>query len=286
MWQYNPTPEIYHGLFSKWKEKQNHKYIDKYKSKKGNWVYVYKEKVKNAVKSLPDTIVKKANQAVNTIEKSYGNITRNNIYDADNWSYDRKVKEVAKTKEWKDIVKRRDPEYVKKDANGNTKFDIDSYLFNKKHPVFDALDDIVSGRPITINEITMPAMIAGLDDYVNAGLAYIALRVNIVKVGMKFRQGSYSGQIEDATSQIELGKQMVDEILSTYNTNAVSTSSKAVSDLAAVTSTIENILSTHSDVSTDDLMDILENNATVKSIMEENSLGTADLRNAIEKART
>lgn len=39
MWHYNYNNELYHS---------NHKYIDKYKSKLGNWVYVYKNKIKTA----------------------------------------------------------------------------------------------------------------------------------------------------------------------------------------------------------------------------------------------
>lgn len=53
MIQYQSTPDYYrdymeHGWF-KDTAKKTHKYIDKYMSKAGNWVYVYKNKAKKAI---------------------------------------------------------------------------------------------------------------------------------------------------------------------------------------------------------------------------------------------
>ena len=216
MWQYDYS-YMSHGLFG-WTKKV-HKYIDKFKNKVGDWVYVYKDKAKKALKSAPKKISEFANKAYNKASEVYDKTVKNNIYAMNQWNYDKKVNKVKQTKEWQDIVRRKDPEYVKKDKNGNTVYDIDGYILKKKHPVLDIIDDVYNGRDISINDISLDTIIAGADDYIQAGMAYIGLRAKALETGFKYRQGTYNDEQIDIENTIMNGAKLVNQLSKAYEEN-------------------------------------------------------------------
>lgn len=216
MWQYDYS-YMSHGLFG-WTKKV-HKYIDKFKNKVGDWVYVYKNKAKKAVKSIPKKIETGLNKAYNKAVEISTNIRENNPWVIDSGNYNKKVERVKQTKEWQDIVKRKDPEYVKNNGNGNYTYDIDAYITNKKHPVLDVIDDVMNGRDISINDITIDTIIAGADDYIQAGIAYVGLASIAAREGIKYRQGSYKDQEADIQEAIKSGAKFVNDLSKVYEEN-------------------------------------------------------------------
>lgn len=217
MWDYNYS-YMSHGIFSNWGKKA-HKYIDKYKSKLGNWVYVYKEKAKNAVKAAPKKITSTLNKAYNKFNETYDKAFKNNVYTTNQWNYDSKVEKVKKTKEWQDIVKSKNPEYVKKDKNGNYVYDIDSYMVKKKHPVIDIIDDMINNRPLSINDVSVDTILAGADDYLQAGMAYVGVRAKALETAFKYRQGSYKDEQASIEDTIRNGAKLVNKLAEAYDEN-------------------------------------------------------------------
>lgn len=165
MWEYN-YDYLQHGKF---------KYIDKYLSKAKNWVYVYADKAKTAVKNTQQKVMNTANKLYSKAENTYNRLTTKNLYTTNKWNYDKKIEKVKQTKEWQDVVKSKNPEYVKKNKDGTVTYNIDDYLMKKKHPVLDVIDDVINGRPLTTNEVTLDSIVAGADDYVQFGLAYVGI---------------------------------------------------------------------------------------------------------------
>lgn len=217
MWNYNYS-YMSHGIFSNWGKKA-HKYIDKYKSKLGNWVYVYKEKAKNAVKAAPKKITSTLNKAYNKFNETYDKTFKNNVYTTNQWNYDSKVEKVKRTKEWQDIVKSKNPEYVKKDKNGNYVYDIDSYMVKKKHPVIDIIDDMINNRPLSINDMSVDTILAGADDYLQAGMAYVGVRAKALETAFKYRQGSYKDEQASIEDTIRNGAKLVNKLAEAYDEN-------------------------------------------------------------------
>ena len=217
MWDYNYS-YMSHGIFGNWGKKA-HKYIDKYKSKLGNWVYVYKEKAKNAVKAAPKKITSTLNKAYNKFNETYDKTFKNNVYTTNQWNYDSKVEKVKKTKEWQDIVKSKNPEYVKKDKNGNYVYDIDSYMVKKKHPVIDIIDDMINNRPLSINDVSVDTILAGADDYLQAGMAYVGVRAKALETAFKYRQGSYKDEQASIEDTIRNGAKLVNKLAEEYDEN-------------------------------------------------------------------
>lgn len=217
MWDYNYS-YMSHGIFSNWGKKA-HKYIDKYKSKLGNWVYIYKEKAKNTVKAAPKKITSTLNKAYNKFNETYDKAFKNNVYTTNQWNYDSKVEKVKKTKEWQDIVKSKNPEYVKKDKNGNYVYDIDSYMVKKKHPVIDIIDDMINNRPLSINDVSVDTILAGADDYLQAGMAYVGVRAKALETAFKYRQGSYKDEQASIEDTIRNGAKLVNKLAEAYDEN-------------------------------------------------------------------
>lgn len=219
MWQYNyDYTYLSHGLFKGW-TKKDHKYIDKFKNKFGNWVYVYKEKTKKAIKNAPNKITNTFAKAYNKFDNWYYNSVKDNDYAMNQWNYNKKVEKVKNTSEWQNIVKSKNPEYTKKDKNGNIYYDIDSYITKKKHPVLDIIDDMINGREPSINEITTESIIAGADDYIQAGMAYIGVRAKALETAFKYKQGSYGDEQADIESTIRNGAKIVNKIAQAYDEN-------------------------------------------------------------------
>lgn len=191
-------------LVHKWK------YIDKFKTKNGKWRYIY-----------PNDIVKgianKANQVYGKINKTYNKIFKDNIYAINSSNRKDKIAKVWQTKEWQDIVRRKDPEYVKQNKDGSYTYDIDSYILNKKHPILDMLNDVINGRNISVNNVDMSTFVASANDYIEAGLAYIGLRSTILTTAMKVRQGTYDDKLDDAKKVFDTGIKVANQ--TTNNTN-------------------------------------------------------------------
>lgn len=218
------------------------KYI-KREWKNGRWRYWYDD-AKNGVKSKASQVLGKAAEAAkNTADKATDSLIKtankipdkanvvldkvtevankvyddkNNIYDIHSQSYDEKIAKVKESKEWKDIVARNDPEYVKKDASGNTKYLIDNYIVDKKHPVLDAIEDISSGRKITTNEITKDSTVAGIKDHLFGAITTGMIVTSVVSKALtekyKLKQGSYDDDIDKLTSAANKGSDYVKKI--------------------------------------------------------------------------
>ena len=220
----------------------NFKYI-KREWKNGRWRYWYDD-VKNGVKTKASQALDKAaeaakttaDKATNSLIKTANKIPdkanvvldkvtgvankvyddKNNIYDIHSQSYDEKIAKVKESKEWKDIVARNDPEYVKKDASGNTKYLIDNYIVDKKHPVLDAIEDISSGRKITTNEITKDSTVAGIKDHLFGAITTGMLVASVVSKALtekyKLKQGSYDDDINNLMSAANKGSDYVKKV--------------------------------------------------------------------------
>lgn len=104
------------------------------------------------------------------------------VYDTHSGNYDRKKAEIMKTKEWRDIVKRKDPEYTRyNQKTGKLEYDFDKYLMNKKHPMMDALYDLDAGRKISLLDQNAETFLAGAKDYIRMGIksAQFMLQVGV-----------------------------------------------------------------------------------------------------------
>lgn len=233
------------------------KYIKR--EKVGNkWKYYYdrdsvkadaKNKTIEAANKATDKVLSKTNDAakgLNTIvDKAKAVINKlyddpNNMYDVTSSSYNQKKAKIEQTDEWKDIVKRKDSEYVKKNEDGSTTYLIDDYIVKKKHPVLDVVSDIVSGRKVDINEITKESTVAGLKDYANSYIRTGMLAVGVVSTFLtekfKLQQGSYDDEIREFTRTAEQGADYV-----------------------------KNIVDSASQVSTDDVKKVVKATQTVQS---------------------
>ena len=168
----------------------------------------------NIVKKGLDAINKKLPEIVNDIE----DFTKNNKYIVTRSNRDEKIAEIEKSKEWQDIVKRGDPEYVKKDAEGNTTYLIDDYIVKKKHPELDLLDDIANGRNLTLNEVNAETLTAAAADYIRAGATVLGIVSKVLMTKFKFSQGAYVEQEEKVTRLITDGANYVSDTVSTMQT--------------------------------------------------------------------
>ena len=276
MWSYNSyyDSSMSHGLF---------KYIDKYKSKAGNWVYVYKEKAKNAVNNFASSISKNFSKAQNKtvnflnksydkINKTYSKISKNNPYMMNKFNYNKKKELVQKTKEWQDIVKSKNPEYVKKDKDGNTVYDIDNYIMKKKHVVLDILDYVANGREITTNAITPESIIAGADDYVQAGVCYVALRAKILAEAFKYRQGSYNDKEEEIEKLVSNGYKMANQLVEEYDKSVNNSDRSYEQNVVSYANTIKT-LADNRGISVNDIL----NNQNVQQYLRDNGINENDL---------
>lgn len=226
--------EILHsGLIDYAEDELMHfKYIKREKVN-GKWKYWYdwdslKTDAKSKVDSVTSATITKANEAskgINKfvdkgkelINKFYDN--PNNMWDVNSMSYSQKMTKIKETKEWQDIVKRADPEYVQKNDDGTTTYKIDEYVVKKKHPVLDVLSDIASGRDVTINEITKESTTAGLKDYAIGALRTGMMAVGVVSVALtekfKFQQGTYDDDLKELASTVKQGSDYVNTTLET-----------------------------------------------------------------------
>lgn len=115
-------------------------------------------------------------------------------------NYDKKIQEIAKSKEWQDIVRRQDPEYVRKNADGTVTYLLDDYLVKKKHPELDIIDDLGTGRKISLNKIDKQTLIAGGKDYITSAQQLLGIAAKVLTEKFKLSQGTYNKQINNAVN--------------------------------------------------------------------------------------
>lgn len=204
MWQYQYADELYH-----WK------YIKKLK-KNGKWRYYYDmESFKK--------------DAIDTFNSVYND--PDNIYDVNASNYNEKIEAIKNSKEWQDIVKREDPEYVRINSDGVKEYLLDDYLVKKKHPKLDVIDDLANGRKVSINRITVDSMIAGAKDEINKAKRKISIITSAVTGIFKLAQGSYNDEINAAKQQAEATlKSAANSAKSTAKTTVKNTATKTVTN--------------------------------------------------------
>lgn len=161
---------------------QHWKYIKKVK-KNGKWRYYYDK----------ESLMKDAKDKFNSIYND-----PDNIYDVDASNYNQRIEQIKNSKEWQDIVKRNDPEYVRTDKDGNKQYLIDDYLVKKKHPELDVISDLGAGRKVSLNKVTAKSLIAGGKDYIRTAQNMIGILAVALTEKFKYSQGSYSNDINTA----------------------------------------------------------------------------------------
>ena len=125
-----------------------------------------------------------------------------NMYDVSPSDYDSKIKQIENSQEWQDIVKRNDPEYVKTMEDGSKKYLIDDYLVKKKHPELDVIDDLGSGRKISINKMEVGSFIAGAKDYIKSAQQMIGIVAKALTEKFKLQQGTYKNEIDTSKKTV------------------------------------------------------------------------------------
>lgn len=186
-----------------------------------------KDAAKETVNAIPEQVNKIADKALPAANKTIKDVNKQvseyfdkNIYDTNASNIDAKKAKIMKTKEWQDIVKREDPEYVKKNADGTKTYLIDDYMVKKKHVGLDIIDDIGNGRDITINKLEKDSLLAGAKDYVDTAVIMVGVVSKALVTKFKFSQGSYGNSAEAAAKAYQVltdGEKYAEYALDTSN---------------------------------------------------------------------
>ena len=209
------------------------KYIKKVRLSNGKYRYYYN------LDELKKDLESKANDIYND---------PNNIYDVNGTNYHEKIKAIENSKEWKDIVDRNDPEYVRTNPDDTKEYLIDDYLAKKKHPKLDVIDDIVNGRKITVNKITVDSMKAGAKDEINKAKRRLSLLTKSLTGVFKVAQGSCNDEIREGKKQVEDGiKRAYASTVNKTQEQIYSTAHKTVFGDGENSGTISNIMRTATD---------------------------------------
>lgn len=197
-----------HWGLKKGEQKKKHRYVARVELANGQYRYFYslkeyaaylKAKGKYIYENKERLLAEQINKGAAKVEELYNKINKENKYLTDDYNYDRKIEQVKNTQEWQDIVKRNDPEYTKINREtGEKTYDIDSYLAKKKHPVLDAADDLIMGRPVKLNKLDKEAAVAGAADYGKTYVTMAALGTKFLLEKFKFSQGSYKEEKQQA----------------------------------------------------------------------------------------
>lgn len=231
-----------------------------------------KESIKNGQKVVSDMIDKTKESIKKDAEKTIKDTVKkvdavynnpDNIYDTNMYNYDKKIKEIEKSKEWQDIVKREDPEYVKTNEDGTKEYLIDDYLVKKKHPELDIISDLGFGRKVTVNKVTAESFVAGAKDYITSAQHLIGLYSIALTEKFKLSQGSYNEEVKTATKKVKDAQRALTTETNSKYTSAVDAYNKANNVYNQATSTANKALDTASrvtnDVSSSDELDTLIN---------------------------
>lgn len=215
------------------------KYIKKVKLSNGKFRYYYdwdelkndtvgaiKNKVTETARDLGKKSLTAANNVADTIDglvnkgkKVINNFidSPDNIYDVTSSSYSAKIEKIKNTEEWKKIVAKQDPEYVKQNQDGSISYNINKYLIDKKHPVLDIVGDILAGRKVDTNEITPETVVSGLKDYaigtLRSGILGAKVATTVLTEKFKLQQGTYDDQITRLSNTIDTGSKYVDDLV-------------------------------------------------------------------------
>lgn len=224
-WKYTKREKV-NGKWRYWYDDVKNKVTSATKTAVDNTKEKLAAKTTETADKSVDAALKTANKAAGAldgiVDKTRDTLNRlydnpNNIYNITPGSYDEKIAKVKETPEWKNIVARGDPEYVKKAADGSTTYLIDKYAVDKKHPVLDAIGDIAMGRNVDVNEITKESTVAGIKDYVSGaistGIIAAGAITTILQEKFKLQQGSYNDEISDLITNVDRGSTFVNELV-------------------------------------------------------------------------
>lgn len=208
-----------HWGLKKGDKRKDHKYVARVELPDGKYRYFYtlaeyaaylKGEAKNAWDNKEKIMEENINKGVAKLEELYNKLNKENKYMTDDYNYDRKIEQIKNTKEWQDIVKRNDPEYTRVNREtGEKTYDIDSYLAKKKHPVLDAADDAIMGRPVRLNKIEKEALTAGAADYGKTYVTMAAVGTKFLLEKFKFSQGSYKDEKQQAINYVNDNKKNI-----------------------------------------------------------------------------
>lgn len=118
--------------------------------------------------------------------------------------------------------------------------------FKKKHPVLDAADDIVSGRKVSVNKVTPKSVTAGAVDYAKTYVGLAALGTKFLLEKVKFSQGTYAEEKQEAAEYYNANKQQIVKNAATMSSlmtdenvqKAISDGEKVILQSAAIYSSI------------------------------------------------
>lgn len=235
------------------------------------------------------------NKAVDAVKKVASDVydDKDNIYDVNTSNYTDKIQKIAETPEWKAIVAREDPEYVKKNADGTTKYLIDDYLAKKKMPLIDVVDDIVSNRPVTVNKVDKDAIVAGVKQKIFGTISLGVLAAGVISKALiektKLSQGSYNEEVADLADTMNAGMKFMKDMGAVVDENVSAEDVKQVMSYMQNSSKVEDVKKTVDNINEGKVMEaakIILNSDNIPEGVKENDyfeLAQTSLSNLTEE---